>query len=1075
MKRLMGHDESATVLVGDDWALAEGARDITPAELPAGLSYPCGNYVSTIMPSFDFETYSEAGYVIDERTGKVRGLSPQGKGGLPVVGTPVYAEHPSTRVVCLYYDLKDSKGNRGWIPGTPTPQDLLDHIGSGRMIEAWNITFEWYIWNMICVRQFGWPPLQLDQCYCAMAKSRRHSMPGGLGNAAKVLGTPLKDKEGTRLINKLSRPVSATKNRPLPYWDFTNAWDDYKKFYSYCADDVRAEDGAAALIPDLTPYERATWLTDQTINARGVRVDMVALHAMQRIMDEMFAQYVAELKVITNGAVDSASKVAALGEWLGTQGVHMDDMKADTVDEKLEELEAEGWTENVAYRALQIRSILSSANIKKIPTLLLRVSSDGRLRDQYSYCGADRTGRWSAGGVQLQNITAKGPKSAMCEGCDKHFNPRDLKGCPRCGSTMFHKMNDWTVEAVMDAKQDLINNNLAFVEHVWGDPATVLCGCLRGLFVAKEGTRFICCDFSAIEAVIAACLARCQWRIDVFQTHGKIYEMSASKITGTPLEEYVAYKEQNGFDHPDRKKIGKVAELACFTRDTQVLTKRGYVRMVEVTKDDFLWDGVEWVTSDGVVAKGERQTLVLDGVRVTPDHPVSLNGSWTEARKLASNPSTLSQALATGSANLPSCATRNKALTVAQYVRVLVGWKNSTTSLTSSEGSLRGALNAVVRKALRRAPSSTQSTPMLCLTPSTVEDSSIGSEPLSRGATAPTTNSFTTMVVEALRSSALGEERKVQGTSCSTSETSKVGTSLNWRWTASTLMETMSRATSVLSQNVRTALTSVASLKCKNELTTLNNVYDIVNAGPRHRFTIKTDSGHLLVHNSGYGGWIGAYRNFGADGTDDEIKAQVLGWREASPEIEHMWGGQFVQIGPKPWNARPELYGLEGMAIMAILNPGQQYWYNDIAYHVHQDILYCRLPSGRFLTYHRPRLIDGDDKLKRGPCYKILFEGWNSNSQKGKIGWHVLETYGGRLFENICQAVGADIQAECMVRLEQRGYPIAMHTHDEAIAEMQYGFGSIEEMCDIMSERPEWCQWWPIKAAGWEHEVYQKD
>ncbi len=787
-KRLMYHPESNSVLVGTDYDYNAGCIDVTPSQFPTGTQYPCGNHVSTVMPSFDFETYSKVGYVIDERTGKVRGLSPQGKGGLPVVGTPVYAEHPSTRVVCLYYDLKDGKGNRGWIPGTPTPVDLLNHIAGMRPIEAWNITFEWWIWNMICVRQFGWPPLQLEQCYCAMAKSRRHSMPGGLGNCAKVLGTPLKDKEGTRLINKLSRPVSATKNRPLPYWDFTNAWDDYMKFYSYCADDVRAEDGAAALIPDLTPYERQTWLTDQTINARGVRVDTVALNAMQRIMDEMFAQYVEELKALTGGLVDSASKVAKLGEWLGTQGVTMYDMKADTVDEKMAELEAEGWTENPAYRALQIRSILSSANIKKIPTLLMRLSSDGRLRDQYSYCGADRSGRWSAGGVQLQNVTAKGPKSAMCEGCEKHFNPRKLTGCPRCGSTMWHKMNDWTVEAVMDAKQDLIYNNLAFIEHVWGDPSTVLCGCLRGLFVAKEGARFICCDFAAIEAVIAACISRCQWRIEVFQTHGKIYEMSASTITGTPLDEYFLYKEQNGFDHSDRKKIGKVAELA-----------------------------------------------------------------------------------------------------------------------------------------------------------------------------------------------------------------------------------------------------------------------------------------------SSYSGWLGAWRQFGAEGTDEELKIQILAWRDASPEIVEMWGGQFRQIGPKPWNARPELYGLEGMAIMAILNPGQQYRCNDIAYHVHQDVLYCRLPSGRFLTYHRPRLIDGDDKLKRGPCYKITFEGWNSNTQKGAVGWHVLETYSGRLFENICQGIGADIQAEALVRLEKRGYPVVMHTHDEAICEMQYGIGSVDEMCAIMAERPEWANWWPIKAAGWEHTIYQKD
>lgn len=815
MKRLMYHPESSAVLVADDWAYNDGCIDVTPEQFPAGTRYPVGNYFSTIMPSLDFETYSEAGFTIDPRTGKVKGIGAGNKGGLPVVGTPVYAAHPSTRVVCLYYDLKDGKGNRGWIPGTPEPTDLIEHIRNGLNIEAWNITFEFWIWNMVCVRMFGWPPLQLPQCYCAMAKSRRHALPGGLGAAAKVLGTHQKDKQGSRLINKLSRPVTATKNRPLPFWDFSNAWDDYLLFYGYCADDVRAEDGAAALIPDLTPYERQTWLTDQTINVRGVKVDEVSLDHMLRIMNEMFEVYTREIQEITNGLVGGATEVAKLTEWLATyHGLYMEDMTADTVDgvldgwekakkwaqsgyivtEDMHPLDAEHYTERLArdqnaYRALQIRSILSSANIKKLPTLKMRLSADGRLRDQYMYCGASTTGRWSAGGVQLQNITAKGPNSAMCEGCGKHFNYTvNEQVCPRCGCAMWHKMNDWTIEAVIDALADFAENSLSGMERIWGDPATVICGCLRGLFVAKEGARFITVDFSAIEAVIAACLARCQWRIDVFNTHGKIYEMSASKITNTPMEEYFSYKEQNGFDHPDRKKIGKVAELA-----------------------------------------------------------------------------------------------------------------------------------------------------------------------------------------------------------------------------------------------------------------------------------------------SGYGGWIGAWKQFGAKGTDDEIKVHILSWRDASPEIVEMWGGQFRQTGPKPWNASPELYGLEGMAILAILNPGQQYWYNDIAYHVKDDILYCQLPSGRFLTYHRPKLVDGDDKLKRGPCYKITFEGHNSNPQKGPVGWHVLETYGGRLFENVCQAVGADYQAEALVRLEANDYPVVMHTHDEAITEVEYQRGSLEEMTAIMTVKPTWAEWWPLNGGGWEHERYQKD
>lgn len=226
---------------------------------------------------------------------------------------------------------------------------------------------------------------------------------------------------------------------------------------------------------------------------------------------------------------------------------------------------------------------------------------------------------------------------------------------------------------------------------------------------------------------------------------------------------------------------------------------------------------------------------------------------------------------------------------------------------------------------------------------------------------------------------------------------------------------------------------------------------------------------------SGYGGWIGAWKNFGADMEDDEIKQQVLAWRAASPEIVEMWGDQFRHVGPGKWDYRPELFGLEGMAIMAILNPGKCYSYIDITYGVHNDILYCRLPSGRYLTYHRPRLSQGNDKLKRGPCYDITFEGYNSNSQKGPVGWHVLETYGGRLFENVVQAVSADIQAEALVRLEDNNYPVVMHTHDEAIAEMPCGQGNVEHMGAIMSERPHWASWWPLRAAGWEHKRYQKD
>ena len=789
MKRLLHHPESGVVFAGvpsgPDYD--QGVLDADATMLRPGTEIQVDLGTSVILPSMDFETYSEAGYNIDPQTGKVKGMGGQGKGGLPVVGTPNYAAHESTEVICLYYDLKDGLGRRPWYPGFPNPIDLINHIRNGGLIEAFNVTFEFWIWNMVCTKRYGWPILTIEQCRCVMAKSRRHSLPGALGNVAKVLGTLEKDKAGSRLIQKLTRPLTPTKKRKEHRWTPETAWEDFLAFYSYCDIDVQTEDHASALIPDLSPHEFAVWQMDQTINVRGVPVDIEALDAMLDILGQTERKYTMELGQITQGAVGSVSEVAKFGDWLASVGLPLPNMQKQTISDTLKRDDIPP----VARRALEIRDTLGAANVKKLRTLKLQVSNDGRLRNQYMYCGADRTGRWSAGGVQLQNITAKGPKSAECEACGEFHNPEaSPEACPHCGSFMFHTMPDWTVEAVESAIRCILSRSLDWVERVWGDPIALLCGCLRGLFKATDGKIFICCDFSAIEAVAAACLARCQWRIDVFSGHGKIYEQSASNATGIPFEEILDYKKKNGMHHPARKTIGKVRELA-----------------------------------------------------------------------------------------------------------------------------------------------------------------------------------------------------------------------------------------------------------------------------------------------GGYGGWINAWKNFGADKfmNDDEIKEDVLKWRAESPEIVEMWGGQFRWCGPGKWDYRPELFGLEGAVINAILHPGQCFSHIDITYAVRDDILYCRLPSGRYLHYHRPRLAEAQDKLNRGPSFQITFEGWNSNSAKGPVGWHRMETYGGRLFENVVQAVALDIQAEALLNCEAHNYPIVMHTHDEGTAEVPEWFGSVDEMSAIMSERPSWASWWPLRAAGWKHKRYQKD
>ena len=746
---------------------------------------------ATVYPSFDFETYSEAGFVINPETGKVHTAAHSGtKSGLPLVGTPVYAEHESTEILCLYYDLKDGQGRRAYIPGGPEPTDLIQYIAGGGPIAAWNITFEFWVWNLVCARRMGWPYLQFEQCHCDMAKARRYSLPGSLDVAAQALYAEQKDKKGKSLIGKLCRPVSATKNRTAPRWTLYTAPQDYADLYSYCDQDVKSEDHTAALIPDMTHSERETWLADQRINARGVMVDTVSLDHCLDIVGQTTRRFTMELAEITQGAVGSVSEVAKMVAFLSTERCYLPDLTADTVKDALKRDDLTP----TAKRVLEIREALAGANVKKLFSLKAQISSDGRLRNQYNFFGAG-TGRWSAGGVQLQNLTSKGPKSKTCTNCGRIVG-KDCSvvvmgiptACPECGNTEFTENKDWTVDAVRCALSDIATRDLEYILQVWGDPITLLSGCLRGLLIAAPGKKFVCCDFSAIEAVVLAALARCQWRIEVFNTHGKIYEMSASKISGVPFGDMLAYKAENGYDHPLRKSLGKVAELA-----------------------------------------------------------------------------------------------------------------------------------------------------------------------------------------------------------------------------------------------------------------------------------------------SGYGGWLGAWKAFGAEAhfdDDEAMKKAILGWRDASPEIVEFWGGQFRK---DPYSRQwvREYFGLEGAAIMAILNPGQCYHVGDISYGVKDDVLYCRLPSGRFLQYHEPRLVEKDGW--KGAEYQITFMGYNTNSQKGRVGWVRMDTYGGRLAENVTQAAAADIQAFAMKQCENNGYPVVMHTHDELISEVPEDFGSVDHMAALMTQRESWREWWPIRAAGWQDDRYQKD
>jgi DNA polymerase len=531
------------------------------ADIPAGYRLVAGRGHATVLPDLDFETYSEAGYAWDESSGRWAALpgASGDKVGLGVVGAAVYAQHPSTEVLSLKYNLKDGHGPHIWTPGMLPPIGLFAYVAGGGLLEAWNSSFEHWIWNRVCCRKYGWPPLPQSQLRCAMAKSRAHAMPGSLEAAGKQLGcTELKNRDGKRLLAKFSVPQNPRASRcagtaslldaaPDAHRDIPTPGDpDTRALYAYNAQDIAAEADASSRCPDLEGDELRYWLVDQAINYRGVAIDTAGVDNCCAIIDQALAAGNAELQRITGGAVEQASQVQRLTKWLHGRGVHLDSMDEDAVTAALAGMP----DPTPERRVLEIRAACGSAAVKKAYAMRNQCAPDGRLHDLFSYHAA-RTGRCTGNGPQPTNLPNSGPGVYRCK-CGRYHT---RTSCPWCGADAPPERVGWSVCAVEDALEVIASRDLATVEYFYGvgQALAIVSACLRGLFVAAPGHDLISSDYSSIEAVVLAALAGEQWRLDVFHGHGRIYEISAAKITGIPFDEAITHS---------RRKLGKVSELA---------------------------------------------------------------------------------------------------------------------------------------------------------------------------------------------------------------------------------------------------------------------------------------------------------------------------------------------------------------------------------------------------------------------------------------------------------------------------------------------------------------------------------
>lgn len=449
--------------------------------------------------SIDLETYSEV--------------------SIGKAGSYRYILDPSFEILLFAYSLDGM------------PVEVID-VASGQIIPLWlknalknplyikhayNAAFEWFALS----KYLGWLPP--DQWRDTMLHALYCGYPASLDAAGKAMGLPEDKKKlttGKALIRYFCVPckpsnANGNRTRNLPKHDP----DKWKLFKEYNGQDVVTEmeiDHRLSAFP-VPAFVQKQWETDLQMNARGVAADMELVRGALVIGAIVKSRLMTEARQLSG--LDNPNSIRQLAQWL-TDATDSDAEITSVTKETVATMLKQPQPANV-QRMLEIRQELGKTSTKKYDALETCIADDGRVRGLLQFYGANRTGRWAGRLVQVQNL-------------------------PR---TYTHPLPP--------ARQLVKDRNIDGLRMMYGSINDTLSQLIRTAFVATPGNVLIDADFSAIEARVISWLAGQEWRLEVFRTHGKIYEASASRMFHVPIE-----KIKKGNPEYALRQRGKVAELA---------------------------------------------------------------------------------------------------------------------------------------------------------------------------------------------------------------------------------------------------------------------------------------------------------------------------------------------------------------------------------------------------------------------------------------------------------------------------------------------------------------------------------
>jgi len=336
-------------------------------------------------------------------------------------------------------------------------------------------------------------------------------------------------------------------------------------------------------------------LIDRQLVRSAIEMDDLSRHEL-----------VSRMKEITD--LENPNSVSQVKTWLADNGLEVNSLGKKDVISALDGAPRE------IREVLELRLQLAKSSIKKYQAMENAACSDDRARGMFQFYGANRTGRFSGRLIQMQNLPQ-------------------------------NHLEDLSVARTLVKEGDY-----EAVKLLYSDVPDTLSQLVRTAFIPRIGHRFIVSDFSAIEARVLSWLAEESWRMDIFAEDGDIYCATASRMFHCEVTKH----GENG--HLRQK--GKQAELACIAEGQLVLTDHGLVPIEQVTTDQLLWDGEDWVTHEGVIYKGLRKVITYGGLTATADHLVWVEGVGT--------PVLLGFAAKCGS-HLVSTADRKKAIALGGH------------------------------------------------------------------------------------------------------------------------------------------------------------------------------------------------------------------------------------------------------------------------------------------------------------------------------------------------------------------------------------------------------------------------